>query len=762
MSTAAAAAAAATAATYNHDDDDYADDNDLGLSAMMAQAVISSTSRGREGRDEKRDLFRKEGDSNKNKRGVGRSRSRSRTIVRKMLGKKNSTTTSIPTTATATATAITMSNTRCSENDCVLTTGTNTTTTTATTTFIKNKSKNKNKVERKKSSSKKKAKKIKRKNNDDDTDDGDDDDDDTLSRRSSNSKKSMENNQNKKKNFSKQHQNKTTSSRVEAIREPLLTTEGTVIKDEMDNLFPSPKSSEKRTMTAATTTTTKTIATPTETIVSFDLNDLISTNNDNCDRVATQLDSSIRSELSIQQNSQKSNASGSGAGSNFGYGIMSNKHAEEHAEEVLNRLAAHQQMEKNNNGTNTFGSSFRSGTDGGITTTTWRTDQRSGRGGGDSYRRISSSSGSSRRTEQYQRLHRDSGLTSVDDDESCRSQCSRRSLSSNVVMSSMHCKLDDHKRENDDLQKKLSEALANVVQLSEELQFDKDRSKMAKAKICRIEKEKSFLIESIRDMERDFVAKDERIEKLQHVVETQLDTVEFLEEKLNKTEEELYLMENELDALVIVAENKVVTKEGVSDRVLNEISHASNKQGRLARMESMREDMTSRKDSIKTQKEESRRLLLSSMNVGTSSSVCYDVDKREDQLKLRELKLEAEREKYNLQEERLDKWESNLLEIEFQLKKKTSKIIDDLKTSQAKLSESKVASEPTVALCSLDSTNEELPQLDRENGEIDRLIASLQIEKEKLLAVNFEDSEKSKKMKKENEDLRMKFQWPSF
>lgn len=67
-----------------------------------------------------------------------------------------------------------------------------------------------------------------------------------------------------------------------------------------------------------------------------------------------------------------------------------------------------------------------------------------------------------------------------------------------------------------------------------------------------------------------------------------------------------------------------------------------------------------------------------------------------------------------------------------------------------------------MALCSLDSRNEELPQLDRENEEINRLIASLQIEKEKLRAINFEDSKKSKKMKKENEDLRMKFQSPSF
>jgi len=299
-------------------------------------------------------------------------------------------------------------------------------------------------------------------------------------------------------------------------------------------------------------------------------------------------------------------------------------------------------------------------------------------------------------------------------------------------MSALHRKLDDYKRENDDMQKQLSEALANVVQLSEELQFDNDRSKMAKTKLCRIEKEKTFLIESVRDMERDFVAKDERIEKLQHVVETQLDTVEFLEEKLDKTEEELFLMENEISALIFVVENKVVTEEGVSDRVLNESSHASNKQGRLARIESMRKDMTSRKDFIKTQKEESRRLLLSSVNLVASSSVSCDVDEREDQLKPRELKLEAEREKDNLQEERLDKRESCLLETEYQLKKGNDKITDDIGTSQAKLSERKVASEPTVASCSLEARNEEVPQLDRENGEIDRLVASLQIEKEKL------------------------------
>jgi len=806
----------------SHDDYISDDDDDLGLSAMMAHAVTSSTSGGgREGRrgrdrdDEKRDrsrsrsssIFRRnkkdgrdkkdcapstpsrrgrsrdsdlidigsdnDNDKNKNKRDVSRSRSRS--VLRRMVGsgQKNTATTTTNTPIPAT---------RSGEDDSVLTTGMNMTTTTKTkTTTTKNNTSNNNKikVERKKSSSKKKHKKIKRSNNADanDDDNDDDDDEDTSSRLSSNSKKVTKNKKNK---YSKEHHsNKTTSSRIEAIREPILTTEGAVIKDEMENLFPSPKSSEKKkvVMVVTPTTTTTGTGTPTETIVSSASIDLTPINDDDCDDRAaaktttttTQHLSSIRSGLSVQRNSQKSNGSGSGSGagsSNFGCGIMSNKAAQEQAEAALNRVAAHQEIENNNNSNNnsinSFGSSVGSGMDGvDITPPTFFN------------RRISNTNsggtGSSRRNEQFQRLHRDSGLSSVDDDESCRSRSSRRSNISgnnmnNMIVSALHRQLDEHKVENVDLQKQLSEALKKIEQLNDELRIEKDHSKTTKddlssvqSKLGRTGKEKYFLIGCVRDMEDDFVAKDERIEKLQNVVETQLDTVEYLEEQLDKTEEEVLLMEDELNALILAVEKKeVVTEERVSERVSNNKgSHDSNKQGRLARVGSIREDMVIRKNSIKMQKAESRRLLFNESVITessrrnrpsvVSSSGSHDVDERENQLQLRELKLEADRKECNIREERLDGLEKDLLETD---NNNNNKIANEGGTSQAEHSErNNVVSELTVASCSLETENKELSQL----------IASLQKEKENLHAIQIEDSEKLKKLKAENEDLRVKF-----
>jgi DNA repair exonuclease SbcCD ATPase subunit len=318
------------------------------------------------------------------------------------------------------------------------------------------------------------------------------------------------------------------------------------------------------------------------------------------------------------------------------------------------------------------------------------------------------------------------------------------------------------------LQKLLSKALTKIEQLNDELRIDKDHSKTTKddlssvqSKLGRTEREKRFLIECVRDMEDDFVAKDERIEKLQNVVETQLDTVEYLEEQLDRTEEEVLLMEDELNALIFAVEKKKeVTEEKVSELVSNnEGSHASNKQGRFARVGSIREDMVSRKNSIKMQKAESRRLLFNE-SVKTessrrncpssthSSSRSHDVDERENKLQLRELKLEADREECNLREERLDRLERDLLDTDNNNNNNNNKVTNERGTSQAEHSErNDVVSELTVAPCNLEPENEEVSQL----------IASLQKEKENLHAIQIEDSEKLKKLKAENEDLRVKF-----
>merc|ERR1712134_211454 len=137
-----------------------------------------------------------------------------------------------------------------------------------------------------------------------------------------------------------------------------------------------------------------------------------------------------------------------------------------------------------------------------------------------------------------------------DNDDDTRSYSSRRSQSNKTAMSAMHKRLDEYKAETENLQKRLYEALAEVEQSNMNLRREKERADSVegnvssmKSELGKIQEEKSFLIESVRDMEAEFVKKDERVEKLQEVVETQLDTVEFLEDKLNKTEEELVLME---------------------------------------------------------------------------------------------------------------------------------------------------------------------------------------------------------------------------
>jgi len=117
-------------------------------------------------------------------------------------------------------------------------------------------------------------------------------------------------------------------------------------------------------------------------------------------------------------------------------------------------------------------------------------------------------------------------------------------------------------------------------------------------------------------MEDDFVAKDERIKNIQQVVETQLNMMEFLEDKLDKTEEELFIMEDELNEVLILVENR-------TQNVSNESIQDSNKHVLLARMGSIREDMGKRKDSIKMQKEQSRRLLLNECSTTDRSRLSH-------------------------------------------------------------------------------------------------------------------------------------------
>jgi len=339
----------------------------------------------------------------------------------------------------------------------------------------------------------------------------------------------------------------------------------------------------------------------------------------------------------------------------------------------------------------------------------------------------------------YQRLHKDSGLTSltstIENDDDAIST-SRRSQSSFTAMSALHKRMDEYKVETENLQKRLYEALAEVEQCNNKFRCERDRAEAAegdlsgvKSDLEKTQEEKSFLMESVHDMEIQFVAKGERIEKLQEVVETQLDTVEFLEDKLNKTEQDLVVMEDEMSELIIVVEEKNKSNEQINEAV-------SKGQGQVARMVSMREQIGSRKGSIMVQKEESRRLLHSSENNPTSADQSLkksvmaplnesqdDIKKLENLLKTQEAELKADLEKCDNRELKLDTWERELFDLEDQLKKESDKI--------------------SVVNNDVTSKNEEL-------------IASLEQEKERLRRTQINTQSKLRKLEFESDDLRSK------
>ena len=538
-------------------------------------------------------------------------------------------------------------------------------------------------VTRKKS--KKKSKKIKRIKSSGSSEGSGSDEYTILSKQSTRSTKSsrstmssaskIRSNRNK---LSKQYNE--TSSRVEAIQEPILSNEGVLIKDEMDNLFPLPTSPGSN------------VGKPTR-------------------RSSIGKANGFNSDTEIGPHSQRSISSASN------YSIMTNKAAEERAESALNRVAASKQTE-NSGGSDAPGGERKFS------------------------RRLSN--GSARSREQYQRLHRDSGLTSLasinDDEDDAKSFTGRRSQSKLAEMSAMHKQIDEYKVETENLQKRLYEALAEVEQSNTNLRREKERAETAegnisgmKSKLEHVQEEKVFLTESVRDLEKAFAVKDERVEKLQEVVETQLDSVEFLEDKLTKTEEELVLMEDEITELIDIVEEK---NNSTSTEQIKEVK--SKGQGRVARMVSMKEDMINRKDSIKTQTQESRRVLDSHDHLKLADRLRMptmmapvnenqvDVEKLENELKAREERLKADKEECDNREQRLDTWEQELFDLEDQLKTENENI---------GVAKNDVASE---------------------NSEHESLIASLEKEKDGLRRMQIDNKSKLKKLEIENEDLRVK------
>lgn len=520
---------------------------------------------------------------------------------------------------------------------------------------------------------------------------------------------------------------------VKSIIEPALPSEGTVIKDEMEQFFPSPEVPKKS--FSSSQRRTRLIANP-----------LAAISDDKSMHGPSVHSITLTSEIASPNSGPTS------------IRIMSNKAAEEHAEAVLNRLAAHKEKSA---------ASPDSSHDKGFNDSEATIGAGVGR-----QRRSSLNNPGSRWNEQYLRLQRDSGINSVtsfasaldvDDDASYQSRSSWRSMGSKSIGSRVsrggssagrgsstglpgrHKWLEFNNKDTGGSQKQLSDALAQIAELNTNLKREEKRSETAesdllglKSKLERIENERSFLIGSVRDMEEAFAKKDERVEKLEKLVKTHLTTVEDLEDKLGKTENELTEMEDELDALLAVVEDKNHINDGTNS--------FTKREGR--RIGSVREDALKRKDSLKMQREQSRRVLLDRSSdendlsgsnwlsenrsrlmslVSSTSENQSEAEELHNQLKARELKLNADREECDAREKGLDTREQDLLAFEDQLKRERNHIQDE----RMKLN-------------------------DAEPDSWDASTSALKEENSHLRKAQIEDASKIKRMELENEDLRSK------
>lgn len=221
-------------------------------------------------------------------------------------------------------------------------------------------------------------------------------------------------------------------------------------------------------------------------------------------------------------------------------------------------------------------------------------------------------------------------------------------LSMTDTVSSLNRQLEDQREESKDLQKRLTDALTKVASLNEELRMQEGTALKANAKVAEVQTElgktqveKSELQGTIATMKEELIAKDARIETLQQVVETQLDTVEFLETRLEEAEDELFKMEEEL-------------KELDAGGLLDQSVHAKKL---LARKDSLHKDVASRKGSIRVQTEESRSVLGAVQSTNKRSRATSDLIETEE----REAKIAA-------REKKLDEWEKHLVKVDVQLK----------------------------------------------------------------------------------------------
>lgn len=187
------------------------------------------------------------------------------------------------------------------------------------------------------------------------------------------------------------------------------------------------------------------------------------------------------------------------------------------------------------------------------------------------------------------------------------------------TVSSLSRQIDRYREESRGVQKQLADSMKRIAQLTEDHRHEESRANKASNELIEIEielsrfsDEKKDMAESLMKSDEKAVLKDKRIESLEAAVESQLDKVDFLEEKLGQ---------------------KMKNTSGESA--------ALKKSRRSAHFENMSE--------------------------GDFEKRVEELEIWEDELDAREKQMNADKEYDELREKRLDEWEHDLMEKEKEL-----------------------------------------------------------------------------------------------
>jgi predicted nucleic acid-binding Zn-ribbon protein len=355
-------------------------------------------------------------------------------------------------------------------------------------------------------------------------------------------------------------------------------------------------------------------------------------------------------------------------------------------------------------------------------------------------------------------------------------------MSLTETVASLNKQLEDQREDGKQVQKLLADALAKISTLNESVRREEAGARKANAYLAEVREElgkimdeKADLARTVNNLEDDLRAKDERIEKLQQVVETQLDTVEFLEDKLEKTEDELFKMEDEFRAM---EEEGLLNQSAHSTSHLGRAGRMDSIRGdRVKRTHSIQME---KQESRRLLQEDEGTDHTRSDHVGKrlrSSSAENDIEERERKVVAREKELVLQREEFDLREQRLEEWEQELLDLDEQLKNgndtntkekllerresKLEEIREELELKKVEWTEKirKLEEQNRTLLSSQSSSTEKDHEIKALQSAIDKLDdekAELESSLERVTRMKDDTVQKLKKLESDNEELREK------